>query len=110
MAPVLAGCGFFRRVVGWRLAGVWLVFGCCRRGRGWAREPGLQAPRPQLHWLAVCGGCLCTCEGPASTMAKGYNATRHRMWHCPVVLVTAMLLTAAVASTVGAIRRCAFAA
>ena len=93
------------------LAGVWLVFGWCLAvvAGGWAREPGPQAPRPQLHWLdGASGGCLR--EGPTSTMAKGYNTTRHWMWHCPVMLVTAMLLTAAVASAAGAIRLCASAA
>ena len=33
-------------------------------------------------------GC-CLCEDLMDTMAKGYNATRHWMWHCPVMLVTA---------------------
>ena len=80
------------------LAGVRLVVGWCLAvvSGDWAREPGLQAPRPQLHWLA----------GGTDTMAKGHNATRHRMWHFPVMLVTAMALTATVASAVGAIRLC----
>ena len=99
--------------VGWRLASVWLVFGCCRRGLGPRTRPAAAGPRPQPHcsWLAGASGARgCLCAGPTSTMAEGYNATRHWMLHCPVMLVMAVLLTASVASAVGAIRLCASAA
>ena len=95
--------------LGERLAGVRLVVGWCLAvvSMGWAREP-----RPQATWLQLVGGCLC--GGPTGTIAKGrnsaMNSTRHRMWHCPVMLVTAMALTTTAASAVGAIRLCASAA
>ena len=51
VALVLAGCVLFRRVVGWRLAGVWLVFGCCRKGLGPRIRPaGAQAPAALAGW------------------------------------------------------------
>ena len=53
-AGLFRGPGAFS--LGAWLAGVWLVFGWCLAvvAGGWAREPGPQAPRPQLrmHWLA----------------------------------------------------------
>ena len=112
-AQMLAGCVLSRCVVGWRLASVRLVFGCCRRGLGPRTRPAAAGPRPQPHcsWLAGASGARgCLCAGPTSTMAEGYNSTWHWMLHCPVMLVMAVLLTASVASAVGAIRLCASAA